>query len=127
MPIKSVHIQNFKSIRNAEIELDQINVLIGPNGAGKSNLIGFFKLINEISSLRLQHYVKTHGRSENFLYFGSKVSPFIWGEINFSNHVEGKVANRYSIKLTPTQEGSFLLDEASDYYWDKWHPVKNLI
>ena len=121
MPIKSVSIKNFKSIREAEVELSQINVLVGPNGAGKSNFIGFFKLINEISELRLQHYIKTHGRSDSFLYFGSKISPFILGEINFNKKIKYDIANRYSIKLTPTQDGSFLLDESSGYFLNTWH------
>lgn len=121
MPIKSVSIKNFKSIREAEVELSQINVLIGPNGGGKSNFIGFFKLVNEISALRLQHYVKTNGRSDSFLYYGSKNSPFIEGELDFSHKLQSPIANRYSIKLTPTQEGSFLLDESSEYFWVDWH------
>lgn len=121
MPIKSVHIQNFKSIREAEVELSQVNVLIGPNGVGKSNFIGFFKLVNEIFDRRLQHYTKTNGKSESFLYYGNKKSAFLSGTINFSHKLFSSIANRYSIKLTPTQDYSFLLEESSDYFWDVWH------
>ncbi len=124
MPIKTVHIQNFKSIREAEVELSQINVLIGPNGVGKSNFIGFFKLVNEIFVLRLQHYVKTNGRSESFLYYGSKRSPFIFGELKFNYKLGQGIANRYSIKLSPTQDYSFILEESSDYLWNVWHNRK---
>ena len=42
MSIKSIRIQNFKSIRDSGVELRPINMLIGANGAGKSNFISFF-------------------------------------------------------------------------------------
>jgi recombinational DNA repair ATPase RecF len=38
--IKSVRIQNFRSIADATLELSSgINVLAGPNGSGKSNIL----------------------------------------------------------------------------------------
>ncbi len=37
--IKSLHIESFKSIELAELELGQVNVIIGANGSGKSNLL----------------------------------------------------------------------------------------
>ena len=35
--IEQLFIENYKSIRNAKIELRNLNVLIGSNGVGKSN------------------------------------------------------------------------------------------
>jgi predicted ATP-dependent endonuclease of OLD family len=43
--IKKVKIQNFRSIRNLEIELNKINAFIGPNNAGKSNIMKALNLI----------------------------------------------------------------------------------
>ena len=37
--IEKIHIQNFKSIYDLEIEVSRVNVLIGENGSGKSNLL----------------------------------------------------------------------------------------
>jgi len=37
--IEKIHIQNFKSIYDLEIEVGRVNVLIGENGSGKSNLL----------------------------------------------------------------------------------------
>ncbi len=37
--IEKIHIQNFKSIYDLEIEVGRINVFIGENGSGKSNLL----------------------------------------------------------------------------------------
>ncbi|MEA3228427.1 MAG: AAA family ATPase, partial [Campylobacterota bacterium] len=35
--IEKIHIQNFKSIYDLEIETSRINLFIGENGSGKSN------------------------------------------------------------------------------------------
>jgi len=37
--IKKIHIQNFKSIYNLELEVGRVNLFIGENGSGKSNLL----------------------------------------------------------------------------------------
>lgn len=43
--IKQISVQNFKSIRSAEVALQGINLLVGPNGAGKSNFLEVFELV----------------------------------------------------------------------------------
>ena len=84
MGIKSVRIQNFKSIRDSgELELRPINVLIGANGAGKSNFIGFFKFMNRLYEQQLQFYISKNGRANSFLYFGQEVSEFLKGTAIF--------------------------------------------
>ena len=37
--IRTVHIENFKSVRLLDLELNRVNVLIGENGCGKSNIL----------------------------------------------------------------------------------------
>ncbi len=37
--IEKIHIQNFKSIYDLELEVDRVNLFIGENGSGKSNLL----------------------------------------------------------------------------------------
>ena len=43
--IKHIHIENFRSIRNLDLSLGQINALIGRNNVGKSNIIYAIKLL----------------------------------------------------------------------------------
>ena len=43
-----IEVSNFKSIRSMQLDLLPLNVIIGPNGAGKSNLIGAFRLLEDI-------------------------------------------------------------------------------
>lgn len=44
--LAQLHIQGFRSIKDAGITLHPLNVMIGANGAGKSNLIDFFRMLN---------------------------------------------------------------------------------
>ena len=37
--IKSVKIENYKSIQELEVDVGRFNVIIGENGAGKSNFL----------------------------------------------------------------------------------------
>lgn len=115
MPIKSVYIQNFKSIRDSgPIEIKPINVLIGPNGVGKSNFIGFFKFLNMLFETQLQNHIARKGRADGIMYFGRQ-SGLIAGKIVFTNE-DDKVANQYRFKMEPDQSNSlFFTEEYSDY------------
>ena len=48
--LESISIKGFKSIRDVEVELRDINVLIGANGSGKSNFLEVFSLSSIIHS-----------------------------------------------------------------------------
>ncbi|MGP5722535.1 AAA family ATPase [Corynebacterium casei] len=39
MRIKTVHIQNFRTLEDVTIDFDSITTFIGPNGAGKSTVL----------------------------------------------------------------------------------------
>ena len=92
MGIKSVEIQNFKSISNSGvIELNNINVLIGANGSGKSNFIEFFNFLKSIAYEELRVYITRSGSLgkdgvENILHFGRKKSKSLYGKISFYNN-----------------------------------------
>ena len=36
--IRTLHIENYRSIRRMSLELEQLNIVFGPNGTGKSNI-----------------------------------------------------------------------------------------
>ena len=42
--LSKIKVSGFKSIKDCDINLSNINVLIGSNGAGKSNFISIFKM-----------------------------------------------------------------------------------
>ena len=117
--LDKITIKNFKSIRDAEVELNSLNIFIGGNGVGKSNFIGVFKLLNNIVERKLQKYVGKSGGADNILYFGRKKSDNLTLELSFDNGTNG-----YKCKLEPNDEGNFIFDNEKIWFHDKEkHPV----
>ena len=86
--IESIAIKGFKSIRDVEVELRDVNVLIGANGAGKSNFIEVLAFLQEIQQGNLQRYVKRAGGADRLLHFGSKTTETIEIDIRFQSPSE---------------------------------------
>ena len=110
--LNKIKIQGFKSIRDIEFELQDINILIGPNGAGKSNFIGAFKMLNNIVDGNLQVYIGKSGGAERLLHFGS----YETSSINMKSWF-GR--NGYSFELEPTEDDSFVFENETVYFHDK--------
>lgn len=94
--IKNFSIEGFKSIRKADFEFSNLNVLIGANGAGKSNLIGFFRMLNYLQSGALQTHVGAQGGANAILHYGAKRTPQLSATINFETR---SGFNRYHMRL----------------------------
>ena len=94
--IKDFSLEGFKSIRQADFEFTNLNVLIGANGAGKSNLIGFFRMLNYLQSGALQTHVGAQGGANAILHYGAKKTPQISATINFETD---NGFNRYHMRL----------------------------
>lgn len=81
--ISRIKIENYKSIRKLDFEMNPINILIGANGVGKSNFINFFNLLKQIHDQKLQLHVAEEGGRDNILHFGSKTSESVGGSVAF--------------------------------------------
>lgn len=103
-------LRGFKSIRECDLELKELNVLIGPNGAGKSNFIGFFRLIQQMLEGNLQRYVSKQGGPDALLHFGRKKTEKLSAELYFGN-------NGYKFALEPTQDNRMMYSEES-LWWN---------
>jgi len=77
--LSRIYIKGFKSIKECEIELSNINVLIGSNGAGKSNFISIFELLKKISERRLSSYAQEEGAGTLFYNGTKETDSFIVG------------------------------------------------
>lgn len=84
--IERIEIHNYKSIKDATIDLKRINILIGSNGAGKSNFISFFEMTRNMLEQRLGSYMLEHGGIDSMLYHGRKESDSISALIDFCKH-----------------------------------------
>ena len=59
--LKSVHIQNFKSLHDVSLELKPITIIVGPNSSGKSNCLEalrFLKILLSVSELPPKSYIR---------------------------------------------------------------------
>lgn len=72
-----IRVEGFKSLKEIDLELRELNVLIGANGAGKSNFVSFFELLKHIYRERLAKYVSVRGGASSFLYYGPKFTDSI--------------------------------------------------
>jgi predicted ATPase len=66
MKIESIHIHNFKSIRDASIKFDDLNILIGKNAAGKSNIFEILQFLKDIGEQNLENAIQLRGGVEYF-------------------------------------------------------------
>jgi len=50
--ITHVHIQNFRSFLDAEVDLEPFSLVVGANGSGKTNLLRFFEVVSQPTEVR---------------------------------------------------------------------------
>jgi predicted ATPase len=110
--LSKIVLKGFKSIRECDLELKELNVLIGANGSGKSNFIAFFRLIQQILASNLQLYVSKQGGPDSLLYFGRKRTKQIAAELYFGN-------NGYKFVLEPTQDNRMVFS-IEKFWWQKF-------
>lgn len=105
--LERVQVAGFKSIRELDIELRDLNVLIGANGSGKSNFIEVFRLLNMILQRRLQLYSQTAG-VDALLHYGQKVTSSIGMNFIFRG-TETNFRYDYKIILSTSDEDTLLI------------------
>jgi len=109
--LRKIKIEGYKSIKNQEITLTELNILIGQNGAGKSNFISMFRFLRNIIEQRLKNTSLTIG-AESLLYYGSKETKYIDFYLDFRPNV-------YQLKLQPTNNNTLIVNNEECGYWDK--------
>lgn len=97
MKLDQIKIKGFKSIKEADIPLGDLNVLIGANGAGKTNFISIFKLLNKMIDRNFQSNIAESGGAENFLYYGHKTTEEIDVYLKFG-------INAYNVVWKPSAD-----------------------
>lgn len=108
--IERIIIDNYKSIRHAEIDLCPINILIGENGAGKSNFISFFELIKALYDQRLGNYMLSNNGISSQLYNGRKASAWMGGTIDYNN------THAFLFRLRPGIGEKAFIEKTGDYF-----------
>ena len=115
--LRTIKIMGFKSIRECDLELNNINVLIGSNGAGKSNFISVFNLLNNILAQELSLYVGRNGIS-SMLYNGRKTTDSISMEFHFDK-------NSYAFELEPTNDNRMIFKDERIGHNGNWNDSRS--
>jgi predicted ATPase len=96
--LETLSLHGFRSIKElTNFTLGPITVLVGANGSGKSNLIGFFRMMNQMMLGGLQLFLQGGGGGSNFLHFGPKRTRFLDAKLTFRSDSE---LNTYQYVLT---------------------------
>ena len=91
--IKKLIIENFRSIKNLELDLGKLNAFIGPNNAGKSNIM---KSLNLILG---ETYPTVRSFDDRDFFNYDKTNP-IKIEVKFSTPLEFRNIQIYGFLLT---------------------------
>lgn len=118
--LNQIRVKGYKSIRDLDLTLTNLNVLIGANGAGKSNFVSIFKLLNNIIEGNLQRYVMQEGGSESLIYYGQKYTDSIQIYLTFNK--QGNHYNAYQCTLVPTIDDKLVFEEENCLFHDQFYP-----
>ncbi len=91
--IKTLIIENYRSIERLEVELSMINALIGPNSSGKTNILKALDLIVGTT----YPSVRSFGESD---FYSHDTSRIILIEVKFQNPIRYREYDVYGFKLT---------------------------
>lgn len=70
--IRKLRLKNFKSFKDQEIELKNLNVLVGPNASGKSNLIDALMFLSELANAGVREVLERRGGFEKVAFKGTE-------------------------------------------------------
>jgi len=107
--LSRIVIQGYMSIKECDLELNNINVLIGGNGAGKSNFMSIFELLQNTTEQNLQRYANKKV-ARTFFYNGPKITESVKVEFFFHNY-SGIDQYPYVLELEMSGSNSLLLYE----------------
>jgi predicted ATPase len=96
--LETLSLKGFRSIKELDnFKFAPITVLVGANGSGKSNLIGFFRMMNDMMHGGLQSFLQNGGGASNFLHFGPSRTRFLNATLTFHSDLG---VNTYRCELT---------------------------
>jgi predicted ATPase len=72
LAIKQLYVSGYRSVRDAWLNLERVNVLVGPNGCGKSNLYRGMYLINQAASGQFARSLAEEGGMPSVLWAGAR-------------------------------------------------------
>lgn len=118
MIISKVHVQNYKNLRDVNIELNRLVIFIGENNSGKSNLLKAITLPflnDEIGNLNKNlgwQDINNSAKDKYFSYIKENIESIRNGTLELNSFIE--------VIPFVMVEVSFEPDGADEYYVHKW-------
>ena len=101
--LKSIHIENFRSLRDVMLPLKPLTVLVGPNASGKSNVL---RVLNVLRRLMIDEKPPPVSEIQDYLWAGEA------SHINFQLHTEVEATPTvYRLGLKAETDNSFAAEE----------------
>lgn len=72
MPLSAVAIQNYRSVRNLWLPVEQLSVFVGANGVGKTNLYNALALLRRAADGTITRAIAEEGGLESVLWAGPR-------------------------------------------------------
>ena len=111
--LESIRIQNFKSYRDATLDLSPLTILIGANSSGKNNAIEVLKLLSWIAQGNTLSSIASMVQERNHEIRGLVGELGFRGKCSFEFSCTGSNASwsQYKIRLGTTMDGQLFVDE----------------
>ena len=101
--LKSIHIENFRSLRDVTLPLKPLTVLVGPNASGKSNALRTLHVLNR---LMIDEKPPPVSEIQDYLWAGGA------NHINFQLHTQvGETPTVYNLGLKAESDNPFAAEE----------------
>ena len=97
----TLHLQNFRSIRDAKVEIAPLTVVYGPNGSGKSSLI--------YGLLTLKNFLTNPSQNLSSLFSYPSISLGGWQEVVHRHAVDKNVSLSIGVSLQGNRSSKFTL------------------
>lgn len=84
--IKNIKLNNFRSYRELNLPLKNLNVLVGRNGSGKSNFLSLFDLLGSAAGGELNTFLRRRiGTFEDLRHYQSQEKDIVSWEVEFTS------------------------------------------
>ena len=101
--LKSIHIENFRSLRDVTLPLKPLTVLVGPNASGKSNAL---RALHVLKRLMIDEKLPSILEIQNHFWAGEA------SYINFQLHTRvGETPTEYQLELKAKADTPFAAEE----------------
>ena len=101
--LKSIHVENFRSLRNVTLPLKPLTVLVGPNASGKSNTL---RALDVLSLMMTDEKLPSVSEIQSHLWAGEA------SNIKFELHTQvGETPTVYKLNLKAETDNPFAAEE----------------